>query len=57
LGIRTISMMTSPPLPNTQPAKVVRADVYEIMLRTMISAPFPLVWDKMFRRLNSQVEF
>jgi hypothetical protein len=57
LGIRTISMMTSPPQPNTQPAKVVRADVYEIMLRTMLSAPFPGIWDKLFQRLNEQVEF
>lgn len=57
LGIRTISMMTSPPLPNTQPTKVVRAEVYEIMLRTILSAPFPGMWDKLFKRLNDQVEF
>lgn len=56
LGIRTISMMTSPPLPNTQPTKVVRAEVYEIMLRTMLSAPFPGVWNKFFERLHAQVE-
>ena len=56
LGIRTLGMMTAPPLANTQPTKVVRADVYEIMLRTMLSAPFPGMWDRLFNRLNGQVE-
>lgn len=57
LGIRTLGMMTSPPSPNAQPSKVVRAEVYEIMLRTMLSVPFPGMWDGLFQRLNEQIEF
>lgn len=54
LGIRTLQPLTNPPAPNSKPAKVLRSEVYEIMIRTMLSCPFPNVWDGLFNRFMEQ---
>ena len=56
LGIRTLQPLGHPPSPHSKPSKVVRSEVYEIMIRTMISWPFPNVWDRLFDRFMEQYE-
>ena len=56
LGIRTLQPLSNPPFPNSKPSKVLRGEVYEIMTRTMISCPFPNVWNRLFNRFMEQYE-
>ena len=56
LGVRTLRHLAYPPVPGSMPCKVPRTEVYEIMLRTMITSPLPEVWDSLFDRWISQCE-
>jgi farnesyl-diphosphate farnesyltransferase len=56
LGIRTLQPLANPPLPQSKPAKVPRSEVYEIMLRTIVSSPFPSVWNGLYNRFLEQYQ-
>ncbi len=56
LGIRTLQPLAHPPAPQSKPSKVQRSEVYEIMIRTMISYPFPKVWNGLFNRFMDQYQ-
>ena len=56
LGIRTLQPLANPPLPQSKPAKVPRSEVYEIMLRTIVSSPFPSVWNGLYNRFFEQYQ-
>ena len=56
LGVRTLQPLANPPSPQSKPAKVLRGEVYEIMIRTIVSCPFPKVWNGLYNRFMEQYE-
>ena len=48
LGMMTLEQLISPPAADQPPPKVTRWQVYEILIRTILSLPSPGVWDRLF---------
>lgn len=52
IGVRTLQQLDPPPDAGTSPVKISRPEVYEIMLRTLLSSPFPTLWDTLYQNLQ-----